>query len=339
MKRILIGLVVVLSASISVAARSRAGGPVSLTLHPAKAPRPRNKYRLLPKSDQQNEADAVPLYEKAVQSLPANLQTKQISQWLKTPLDKLPRQQVQSTLQQLKPTLRLVEQAARCKQCNWPAVKAGALPSNLREYRTLAYILSLQARFQIAQGQYDQAVQTIQTGFAMARHMSEGPAITQGLVGVAIASIMLNQVEALIQVHEAPNLYWALQELPEPLVDLAKTIDLEIANLKQYNFLLRRQFEKQLKPAHDRVRLTMNRLDRHVAALQCIEALRLYAAVHNGKFPNALTEITKISIPNDPITKKPFVYRRTGSEAVLEAPAPKGAKPKDAMRYQLTLKE
>lgn len=335
MKRTFICLVILFFLVVSAAARQ-----VELTLHPAKAPKPRNKYQLLPRAKEQSGADALPLYEKAVQSLPKDSQRDQkIRQWVKTPLNKLPRKQVQSTLQQLRATLQLVEQAARCKQCNWPPFKPGTLPKNLSEYRKLAFVLAVQARLQIAQGQYDQAVRTIQTGLAMARHMGEAPNLAQGLVGLAIGAVMLNQMEALVQAPDAPNLYRALQELPKPLVDLTKTMELEIANLRKYNFLLRRQFEKQLKPAHDRVRQTMNRLDRHVAALQCVEALRLYAGAHNGKFPNALTDITRVPIPTDPITQKPFVYSRTGSKAVLEAPAPKGAKPKDAMQYKLTLKE
>ena len=349
MRRVFVCLVTVLFVAVPAAAQPREekGRTIKLTLHPAKTPRPRNKYRLLPKPDQQSDLDAVPLYQKAAKSLPKDSQRDQkIRQWLKTPLDKLPRKQVASTLQRLKPAIQLVEQAGKCKQCSWPAIKKDfdARIEHLSEYRLLAFTLALQARLQITQGQYDRAVGTIQTGFAMARHMSEGPAITQGLVGVAIASIMLNQVEALIQVHEAPNLYWALKNLPKPLVDLTKQMENELAVLRsspraRYNPLLRKQFEKQLKPAHDRVRLLMKRLDRNVAMLQCVEALRLYAAVHNGKFPGALTEITKIPIPDDPVTQKPFVYRRTGLEAVLEAPAPKGATAKDAMRYQLTLKE
>ncbi|MHC4087318.1 MAG: hypothetical protein ACYSU3_20280 [Planctomycetota bacterium] len=335
MKRTFIYLVILFFLVVSAVARQ-----VELTLHSANAPKPPNKYQLLPKANEQSDADAVPLYEKAVQSLSRDSQRDQkIRQWLKTPLNKLPRKQIESTLQQFKPTLRLVEQAAGCKQCNWPPVKIGTLPNNLPEYRTVAYILSLQARLQIAQGQYDQAVRTIQTGLAMARRMGEAPDLSQGLVGVAIGAVILNQMEALVQAPDSPDLYQALQALPEPLVDLTKTIDLEIANLKNYNFLLRWQFEKQLKPAHDRVRLTMKRLDRNVAALQCVEALRLYAGAHNGKFPNALTDITRVSIPTDPITKKPFVYHRTGSAVILEAPAPKGAIPEYAMQYKLTLKE
>jgi len=296
---------------------------VELTLHPAKAPEPVQKYQLLPKAQEQTDADAVPLYEKAVQSLPKDLKTDQISQWLDTPSDKLPLQQVQSILQQFKPALQLVEQAIKYRQCNWPAAESGVMPVNLPEYRRLARTLALQARFQIAQGQYDQAISTIQTGFAMAKHIGGGPTVVQGLVGIAIGALMCRQIEEFIQVSGAPNLFWSLRALPKPFIDLTKQMDLEMPDVDVKN----------------RIRLLMNRLDRHVAALQCIEALCLYAAGHNGKFPNALAEITEVSIPGDPATLKSFSYTRTGSRAVLEAAAPEGATEKEAMRYELKLME
>jgi len=313
---------------------------VEMTLNPAKSPEPKQKYRLLPKAQEQSDADALPLYEKAVQSLPKDLKTDQIRQWLDTPSDKLPREQVQSTLQQLGPTLQLVAQAAKCRQCNWPPFKPGTLPENLSEYRKLAYILALQARFQIAQGRYDQAISTLQTGLAMARHLGEAPTLIQGLVGVAIAGVIMNRAEELIQASNALSLYWALQGLPVPFIDVTKQIELEIARIKKTgNPVLLKTFQDQLRPAHERALMVAKKLDRHIAALQCIEAMRLYAAGHNGKFPKALAAIAEVPIPGDPVTQKPFVYTRTGSKAVLEASAPEGATDKDAMRYELKLIE
>ena len=81
----------------------------------------------------------------------------------------------------------------------------------------------------------------------------------------------------------------------------------------------------------------MTRLDRHFAVLQCIEALRLYAFIHNGKFPGSLSEITKLPIPNDPVTEKPFNYKGGGSEAILKGPEPKGAQSDKAVYYRLVL--
>jgi hypothetical protein len=41
----------------------------------------------------------------------------------------------------------------------------------------------------------------------------------------------------------------------------------------------------------------------------------------------------------DPLSGKPFVYKRSGSKAVLEAVLPETATPKDALQYKLTLEE
>jgi len=313
---------------------------VELTLHPSKPSEATKNLRLLPEAEKR--VDAAPLYIKAAQSLPANLDTNQIHQWLDTPLDKLPRDEIQSTLEKLKPALLLAEQAAGCKLCNWPAVAPATMPAYLSEYRTLARILALKARFEIALGRYDQAANTLGTGLAAAKHIGESPTLIQGLVGVAIGALMLKQVEDFIQEPDAPNLNSALRRLPKPLVDLNKSIAAEIAALRanpQYNVLTRTMMERQLKPAHKRVRLIMNRLNRHAAALQCIEALRLHAGSNQGDFPDALADIAQGPLPNDPVTQKPFAYSRTGSEAILKGPAPEGADAKEAIEYKLKLKK
>lgn len=316
MKRTFICLVILLIAAAPMDART-----VELMLHPAKAPEPAQKYQLLPKADEQIDADAVPLYKKAVQSLPKDFKTDQIREWARAPLDKLLIQQVQATLEKFKPTLELIEQASNYRQCNWPAAEVGTTTEELREYRKLAFLLALQSRFQIAKGQYNQAIGTIKTSLVMARHLGETLTLVQGVVGVAVCALMLNQAEQLIQAPDAPNLYWALQSLPKPFIDLTKQMELEMPEIR------------------NKVRLLMNRLDRHIAALQCIEAMRLYAASHNGKFPNQISDITEVPIPNDPVTQKPFAYSHTGSKAILEGPIPEGGTAKDAIRYELNLKE
>ncbi|MHC4624309.1 MAG: hypothetical protein ACYS4W_10450, partial [Planctomycetota bacterium] len=118
-------------------------------------------------------------------------------------------------------------------------------------------------------------------------------------------------------------------------------MDAEIANIEsQYlNPLTRIAMKRQLEPAHERVRVLTKKLDRQVAALQCIEALRLHASAHDGKFPNQLIDVTEVSVPVDPLSGKPFVYKRSGSKAVLQAVLPETATPKDALEYKLTLKE
>jgi hypothetical protein len=323
MKRTIVYIIILFLIAAPTNAGRSAVRTVELILHPTKASEPAQKYHLLPKSDQLTDADAVPLYEKALQSLPGNFQTEQTSRWLKTPLDKLPRQQVQSTLQTFKPTLQLLEQAAKCKRCDWSYeyVDDETQSQNLRGHRMIVFLLALQVRFHIAQDQYDKAICTVQTGFAIAKHLSKGPTIVDGFMGVGMSAFICRQLEQLVQRPDAPNLYWALQRLPQPLIDLTELSKLEDLYIREKTHLL------------------MNRLDRHVAVLQCIEALRLYTADHSGKFPNQLSDITQVPVPDDPVTCKPFVYSRTDSKTVLEGPAPKGATERDAIRYELKLKE
>lgn len=61
-------------------------------------------------------------------------------------------------------------------------------------------------------------------------------------------------------------------------------------------------------PALYRIGHLQTRLDRDIAILRTVEALRLEAAHNGGQFPQALSDITRVPIPRDPLTNKPFVY-------------------------------
>jgi hypothetical protein len=214
------------------------------------------------------------------------------------------------------------------------------MPANLSEYRQLTLLLCLKARLEIAQGQYDKAVETIWTGLAMSRHIGEAPTIIQGMTGIAMATVMLRPIEDLAQTKGSPNLYAALHALPRPMVNIEVPIASELKTLDsstQYSAPVRNAMRTQLEEPHKRVRVTANRLDSDVTALECIEALRHFAAGHNGQLPAQLSDITDIQIPNDPATGKPFAYRVEGSKAILETSAPKDGTPRDSARYEITI--
>ncbi len=81
------------------------------------------------------------------------------------------------------------------------------------------------------------------------------------------------------------------------------------------------------------------RLDRRLAALRCVEAIRLYAAAHGGKLPARLEDVKEAPVPPDPFLGKPFVYRLDKGLATLEGPPPDREEGNDrnALRYELTL--
>jgi hypothetical protein len=79
-----------------------------------------------------------------------------------------------------------------------------------------------------------------------------------------------------------------------------------------------------LSPARNAPRFAPIRLERELDALQCIEAIRLYVAAHDGKLPPTLEAITDAPAPLDPATGKPFLYQMNGDSATLSALASRG---------------
>ena len=51
--------------------------------------------------------------------------------------------------------------------------------------------------------------------------------------------------------------------------------------------------------------------------LRIFEAMRLYAATHDGQWPDRLSDITEVPIPMNPFDGKSFIYQRQGNKAIL----------------------
>ena len=213
------------------------------------------------------------------------------------------------------------------------------MPPDQSEYRSLGFLLELWARMEIVHGQYDRALLVMQTAFGMARHLCQAPTGIQVMVGTAIGAVMCREVELFIQGKDSPNLYWAMANLPRPFAGVKNIIEIEKANLKNYNFLVRRQFEKQLKPAHDRMLLIANRFDNNLNAIQCVEAIRNYAATHEGRLPEKLSDISDLELPMDVMSDKAFGYKRTSTGAVLQSEMLEGGDEVDIVCYQIILKK
>ncbi len=320
-------------------ARSDSARVVSLAITPAPLDPPRQQP-LLPDPNELTDEDAAPLYVRAAEALPQTMDIETLRNWLDMPLSKLPQDQAQALLQDAKASLDLAHRASRCKEADWPPFQPPRMPAHLSEYRELARLLCLQARLQIARKQYEQAIETIQTGLATAKHLGEGPTVVQGLVGVAIAAMLLETVQDWAQTPGSPNLYNALRALPHPLVDLNQPIASELGNLdasQQYSEATRRLLRQRMEASFDRVHQLMRRLDSQVAALQTIEALRHYTATHDRSLPAQLDDITDLEHPADRPTSERFTYRLEQSKAILEVAPPQGGRIRDAVRYEITV--
>lgn len=439
---------------------------VRLSVEPASAPAPALKYQLLPEVRDLKPGNAALLYQRAhspewydvFRRHPDYLKA---NEWAELPLGKLPVERANALLP--RQMLNEVDIAARRAGCDWELTErvrrdGVAMPvPELQSFREIAMLLSLRARLEMRAGNLPAAIESLQTGLAMARHIAEGPSLIQGLVGAAIANVMLGQLEVLVQQDGAPNLYWALTDLPRPFIDMRRPLQAEklmfesmfpevraawtdpqrgplsaeklnrelarignvlaigdfsnrvyvaVAAARIYpeakKYLVDHGFPAQqadalpviqvalmhslamydvvyddfyrwtnlpyweaqpgllraekdlartkqkaahiggiplahwLMPAVRKVMEARVRVDRRIAALRCIEALRLHAAASKGTLPAKLADIKIAPVPIDPATGKSFEYRLEDYRALLIGPEFAGER--TGVRYELTLR-
>ena len=79
-------------------------------------------------------------------------------------------------------------------------------------------------------------------------------------------------------------------------------------------------------------------LERRVALLRCVEAIRLYAASHDRRLPASLGDIPDAPIPQDPMTGGAFVYRLEGKTARLEGGPLPDPDSRTSKGYELTIR-
>ncbi len=436
----------------------------SLVLQSADEPREALKYRLLPPLVDRTPGNAAIQYQKLALLVSDRVKKlQQVADWLDLPMDKLPREEVRQTLDSFKSVLDDLDAAARRDHCDWELLFRegnffGVPLPELQPMRSLGRLAALEARLQIADRKFDDAIHTLQTGYALARHVGQGPTLIHGLVGIAIGQSMSAPVQELIQQPGAPNLYWALTSLPQPLVDLRPGLETEMygaylwlpalreikgANhnlafwqhvfdkvdqvyadmgmvqpkagvrgvatlmalrgypiakralieqgrspaeveampvpevvvlytLQTYNELRDRTFkwffvpypqaragneeaERYLKneaakreivpmaglllPAIGSVHFAAAKGERSIALLRVIEALRIYAARHEGRLPEKLADISEVPLPIDPTTGQAFSYQKSGDTAILESPYPPGRSPRDGLRVEVKVRD
>lgn len=447
---------------------------VQLTVDAVPEASPALKHLLLPDFLDQKPGNAFALYDTAMELAADGYQNnsadaENIDAWVDMPLSELPREAVRELLGKhlYWPALHYLEMAARREYCHGdyplrePGEAISLLLPNVSKLRMLARLQVVRVRLAIADGDLEQAVHDLQTGFAMARHTAEGPTLINSLVGIAIAALMTQQVEALVEAPGAPNLYWALTDLPRPLVDLRNVLGYErsmlhlavpqlrdlderrltreewegladelgrlpsllgissrgpkitgegwdanvglaVIAVKAYPQARRHLLSRGLSPeqieampvrqmlytywlheyavwrdelfkwfslpfyqAHERAGAAERRLheteefayspvsmllpslsraaylraalDRQIALLRCIEAVRAYAATHDGRLPQTLDEVTAVPIPLDPTTGQSFGYSAEGDTFELTSPAPAGYAPRDGRAYQVKI--
>ena len=185
---------------------------VKLVLHPAAEPRPALKYHLFPPLVDRRPGNAAVLYGKVTAEqwpfFTDRERWEKIVKLIEIPLAEFPKEEADRVLGGVR--LQDLERGARCEYCDWqlPIREEkfyGILLPAVQQTREFGRLLAAKARLQIAEGQFDEAVHTLQTGYALGRHVGEGRTLIHGLVGIFIAKTMSKQVETLISSPVRPT--------------------------------------------------------------------------------------------------------------------------------------
>ena len=80
--------------------------------------------------------------------------------------------------------------------------------------------MKVRFRVAVAEKRFDDGVRTAKTMFALARHLGKHPTLIGNLVGMGVGNEAIGPLEEMLQQPGCPNFYWALTEMPSPLVEL-----------------------------------------------------------------------------------------------------------------------
>ena len=204
------------------------GAVVKLNVDAAEAPIPALRYQLLPALKELNPGNAVQgYYHASIQNYEFYWSTRTSDdreRWRTMPLANLPRKELLKAGYGPEGLLKELAAAARLDDADWQVlagIKREGFAISLNEtqhMRVLARALAIRCRLELAEKRYDDAISTLATMFAIAKHTGVHPSVIGYLVGVAITGETLDRLEEVIQQPNAPNLYWALVNLPQPFL-------------------------------------------------------------------------------------------------------------------------
>lgn len=222
-----------------------------MTVTPAAESVPALKHRLTLREIDMRAGNAAPFYMRGLAESSLSSKWKGIRQkygdaaddWYDIddiPITELPLDKMRDAAARFDNHIKFfIDPASRCKSCDWGlglehlrgADIYNLLLPDFQESRAYSRMLMLLARLAIAEQRYDDAIDYLRMNYRMGYHVGQGPFFVCGLVGIAEVGLSNQMLIDLIASPDSPNMYWALAELPEPLVDLRQSVRVEMSLL------------------------------------------------------------------------------------------------------------
>jgi hypothetical protein len=221
-----------------------------MTVTPAAEPEPALKHRLTLRQRELKPGNAATHYSRAfpeggVEAIWRRLQQEhgdeEVHQWydIATPAAQIPWEKARAAAANFHDAIdHFIAPGSERIDCDWghgiitelrgPDIYGFRLPE-IQSMRTISRSLMLVTRIAVADRDYSQAIDLLRMNYRLGENVAKSPFIVSGLVGLAICGMGNTAVIDLIASPDSPNLYWALAELPRPLVDLRTSIRHELS--------------------------------------------------------------------------------------------------------------
>jgi hypothetical protein len=221
-------LAAVVLAALPLGSRA-ADAVVRLAVRPMAAPKPALKYHLLPEVGELKPGNPVQWYVRCFQEQRVFFFGKEANadraRYRSMPLSELPADKLR---RYGGGALTQADWGARLETPDWQVLDrvqaegTEMTSPELGPLHVLAMALQVRFRAEVAGRHFDDALGTAKTMLALARHLGEHPTGAANRVGLSVAQLALDTLQEAVQQPGCPNLYWALTDLPSPLVELRK---------------------------------------------------------------------------------------------------------------------
>lgn len=228
----------------TAAARGQKLGSI-LSVQPAAELVPALKYKLYPSKWELKSGSALLHLNRALihwLQLPREKRIQwQSAEWLNGAGDreKPSQQQMEKVVTQLNFLFAELHELAMCEDFQWDHRLRDVTGANvytyllpdIQEVRSLARMLKLRIRVQLANKDFDGAISSISDGIRLAEFVGQGETLIQKLVGIAIQGMMREKLKDLIGTAGSPNMYWAMATIPRPLNRISDSVMWELGSV------------------------------------------------------------------------------------------------------------
>ena len=128
-----------------------------------------------------------------------------------------------------------IARASKRRDCDWGLgleeltgpIVIGLQLNGLQEMRSISRALALETKLAILESRFDDAIDLMRMNYRLGENVGQVKLLIGSLIGIGQVGIANGSMTDFIAAPNSPNMYWALSELPRPMIDFRGAMRLE----------------------------------------------------------------------------------------------------------------